>query len=89
MNIVFIKHLLYILLYDLWFLIYRDCQYSGTVRIRLFSTTYILIYIYVIRLLGYPINYLKTSRVDGICRKHILFIYDYIDCIYIYIYIYI
>ena len=31
MNILFIKHFLY----DLWFMKYRECSYSGTVRIRL------------------------------------------------------
>ena len=33
MNILFIKHFLY----DLWFLRYRECPYSGTFRISLLS----------------------------------------------------
>ena len=36
MNIVFIKHFF---LYDLWFLRYLECPYSGTVRILLLSPT--------------------------------------------------
>ena len=35
MNILLIKHFLY----DVWFLRYRECPYSGTVRIRLLSPT--------------------------------------------------
>ena len=36
MNIVFIKHFF---LYDIWFLRYIECPYSGTVRIQLLSPT--------------------------------------------------
>ena len=39
MNILFIKHYLNIFVYNLWFLRYRECPYSGTARIRLFSLT--------------------------------------------------
>ena len=43
MNILFIKKIVY----DLWFLRYRECPYSSTVRIRLLSPIYIYIYIYI------------------------------------------
>ena len=49
------------IVYDLWFLRYRECPYSGTVRIRLLSPT--------VNYIGYTVSHIYICITNNVYMR--------------------